>query len=387
MRDTRCPICSFPADHILSIPLGVKMRLPTDINIRHCPGDNFAFVAAGLQQDYNEYYASLANDSVHQELAAGTARSPISILQCECLVTALGNFFSSPRKVLDFGCGEASLLIELATRFPASTFIGFDPGPAALTARKKTSDLGIDNLSFINLEECEAQAPFDLIILSHVLEHVLSLDFLSTLRNLLDTRGMIYIEVPDALQYDVHQRQEFLYYFDRLHVNHFTPQALARLASNHCLSYVKHFSYSFPYRDQRPYPALGMIFDCHGKGVPPLSPSILEVVSRYVRDEKLRSRHTAGLLNTFANTLVWGTGDNFYRSMSNDGPLAGLKGKTLLDQSRGDVIIEGSTYPTMDPLQAIQMYPWPVIITISEDRKKLDGRIREIDATRQVYFI
>jgi hypothetical protein len=73
--------------------------------------------------------------------------------------------------------------------------------------------------------------------------------------------------------------------------------------------------------------------------------------------------------------------------MSNDGPLAGLKGKTLLDQSRGDVIIEGSTYPTMDPLQAIQMYPWPVIITISEDRKKLDGRIREIDATRQVYFI
>lgn len=363
------------------------MRLPTHIHIRHCSHDNFAFVDTGLQPDYDEYYASLANDSVHQELGEGGSRSPISLLQCEFLVTALDNFFSRPRKVLDFGCGEASLLVELAIRFPASTFIGFEPGPAALTARKKTIELGINNLSIMSCDQCEEQAPFDLIVLSHVLEHVLSLDILSSLRNLLDKDGMLYVEVPDALQYESHQRQEFLYYFDRLHVNHFTPQALARLAGIHDLSYVKHFSYAFPYRDQRRYPALGMIFGCRGKGAAPVSPSILEVALRYIRDEKVRARRTAEPLNAFAHTLVWGTGDNFYRSMSNDGPLSRLQAATFVDRSRRDVVIEGKSYPTMDPLQSIRMHPWPVIITISEERKAFAAMIHNIDATRQVFFI
>ena len=363
------------------------MRLPTNIDIRHCAGDNFVFVAAGRQQDYYDYYASLANDSVHQEVAEGAARSPISMLQCGLLVSALGNFFSSPRKVLDFGCGEASLLVELSIQFPDSAFMGFDPSPATKKAQQKTIDFGIHNLSFINLDVCEKQVPFDLIILSHVLEHVVSLDILSKLQRLLGTNGMLYVEVPDAMQYDISQRKEFLYYLDRLHVNHFSPQALARIAGIHSLSYVSHHSYTFPYRDQYPYPALGMIFKCGGDRATPESPSLLEVVSCYIRDEKLRARRTAEPLNKLANSLVWGTGDNFYRSMANEGPLAGLQAMTLLDHSRRDVIVEGHTYPTMDPLQSISMHPWPVIITISENRKRLLDEIRHIDSTRQIYFV
>ena len=105
------------------------MQLPTYIELRHCGRHNFLFVTGGCQSDYDKYYASVANDSVHQEVSAGAARSPISKRQSDQLVEALAVFSAAPRNVLDFGYGEASLLIELAIKLPSSTFFGFEPGP------------------------------------------------------------------------------------------------------------------------------------------------------------------------------------------------------------------------------------------------------------------
>ena len=58
-------------------------------------------------------------DSYHAELAGADLHSPIAILQKSHLMTLLQDFFDKPRKVLDFGCGEASLLVELAGAFPS----------------------------------------------------------------------------------------------------------------------------------------------------------------------------------------------------------------------------------------------------------------------------
>jgi len=125
--------------------------------------------------------------------------------------------------VLDFGCGEASLLIELATHFPSSVFLGFEPGPAAHTASNTAKTLGLDNLSIATMQEAHERGPYDLIIASHVMEHLVDFDLLHRLRDSLTESGILYVEVPDSLHYEDHQRLEFRYYFDRLHVNHFTP--------------------------------------------------------------------------------------------------------------------------------------------------------------------
>lgn len=320
MRDACCPICRLATESVPRLRFNKKMQLPTDVDIRHCGRDNFLFVANGRQSDYDQYYKAVANDTYHQEISAGTGRSPISQVQSDHLVATLDGFLATPRKVLDFGCGGASLLIELATKFPSSAFFGFDPGPAAQIAFDTTKMHGPHNLSIGDLKESARCGPYDLVIASHVLEHSLDLGLVHLLGSLLFEGGVLYVEVPDSLHYEAHERREFLYYFDRLHVNHFTPQSLARLVTGYGLSYSKHFEYTFPYRDDGEYPALGMLFRKGGEPAEIVSPNILDGVNRYIRREKERARVFADLVDAFEGVLVWGAGDNFLRSVENGGP-------------------------------------------------------------------
>ena len=224
---------------MLQVHFNQKMKLPTEVTIRHCALDNFLFVANGNQDSYDEYYKTLANDSYHLEIAGGDLHSPIAQLQRDHFVKLLGEVFQQPRKVLDFGCGEAWLLTELAREFPFSSFSGFDPSPAAPIGSEKVRALGLTNLRI------DRQPPsgttYDLVIASHVLEHLIDFDLVQFWSSLLTENGILYVEVPHALEYASHERMEFLYYFDRLHGNHFTPQALAALVAKHRFGYIGQF--------------------------------------------------------------------------------------------------------------------------------------------------
>jgi len=336
-RDAHCPLCRSETDSLLRLRFNSKLNLPTEPEIRHCASDNFLFVSSGSQHAYDEYYKSLVNDSYHAELSGGSLHSPISRLQQAKLVEALDGFFVQNRKVLDFGCGEASLLIELAGEFPSSFFVGFDPGPAARIGSNKASLLGLSNLTIANQEETTKHGPYDLVILSQVAEHLLDFKLLKKLDSLLTADGLLYIEVPNSLLYEKHNRQEFLYYFDRLHVNHFTPQSLARLAESFNFFSVAHFEYTFPYRDGGEYPALGMLFSKSRHCDAISSPRILDTANRYIFQEKQRARAVAAQFDKGEGTLVWGAGDNFFRSVENGGPLSDLTNMVVLDRKRPDL--------------------------------------------------
>jgi SAM-dependent methyltransferase len=358
-----------------------------EIELRHCEGDNFVFVGCGCQSDYDQYYATVANDTVHQELSAGTAYSPISKVQSDHLLTALDGFFAEQRKVLDFGCGEASLLVELAAKYPSSVFFGFEPGPAAQIGASKGAMLGLDNLFIADLPKSTKCGPYDLVVVSHVIEHVLDLDLFSLLNSFVKEGGYLYVEVPNSLQYEACERLEFLYYLDRLHVNHFTPQSLARLAAGYGFGYVKHFEYAFPYRDGGEYPALGMLFKKDGNAVDIESPRIIETANRYLKREQERAKVIAGQLDEYEGVLVWGAGDNYYRSVENGGPLSNLRHMILLDRRPQQVTVGGRTYQTIDPQTGIQSYSWPVVITVSEGRKAMSRQIAEIDPGRLIVTV
>ncbi len=345
------------------------------------------FVASGDRVNYDEYYRSVANDTYHAEVSDGSLHSLISKRQQDYLVKALDRFFEEPRRVLDFGCGEASLLVELASEFPSSTFFGFDPGPAAQIGADKARALGLGNLSIAGMDAMIANGPFDLVIVSHVVEHLIDFDLLHFFNTLLIEDGLLYIEVPNAVEYERQKRQEFLYYFDRLHVNHFAPQSLARLAARYGFGYAAHFEYTFPYRDGGEYPALGMLFQKGGEIIALDSPSVLEVAKRYVSQEKDRARETSRQFEACEGVLVWGAGDNFFRSMGNGGPLSLLGNIIVLDRRPKEISIGDRVYTTEDPTEGILHYPWPVVITVSERRKSLCEQVREIDSDRRVFFI
>jgi hypothetical protein len=387
VRNANCPICSCGTEPVLQLRFGKKLQLPTELELRHCGRDNCLFMARGHQSDYDQYYAMVANDSCHQEVSGGIPRSPISKLQKDHLVAALAGFFATPRKVLDFGCGGASLLLELAASFPSSAFCGFDPGPAAQNGADNAKRMGLPNLSIADLSECTKRGPYDLVIASHVIEHVLDLDLIHLLHGLVADNGLLYVEVPDSLHYETQPRLEFLYYFDRLHVNHFTPQSLARLVGGYHFGYVTHFEYAFPYRDGGEYPALGMLFRKGGATVEIVSPSILDGANRYLQQEKERARPVAAMLDTFEGVLVWGAGDNFYRSAENGGPLSNLRNIVVLDRRPHEVMIGDRKHQTLEPESGIRNHPWPVVVTVSEGRKEISSQVADIDPGRRVIYI
>lgn len=385
MRSTRCPICGEEVPAILQLHFNRKMNLPIQVTIRHCALDNFLFVAGGDQNDYDEYYKSVANDSYHAELAGGDLHSPISKLQRDHLLRLLGGGFGQSKNVLDFGCGEASLLVELAGEFPLSSFWGFDPGPGAQIGADKAKALGLTNLAVSNVKPIARR--YDLIILSHVLEHLVDFDLLHFLNTLLTENGLLYIEVPNSLQYATYERQEFLYYFDRLHVNHFTPQSLARLAAAHGFGHVGHLEYTFPYRDGKEYPSLGTLFR---KGEDPVdvpSTSILQTTTLYISQEKKKANALRERLHEFEGVLVWGAGDNFYRSSENGGPLSSLPNIIVLDRQPQVITVRGRRLTTEAPAEGIRRYPWPVVIAVSEGRKSISQQVKEIDVSRPVFFL
>lgn len=74
---------------------------------------------------------------------------------------------------------------------------------------------------------------FDLIILSHTLEHILDFkNALVNLKKLLSPNGIIYIEVPDSEKYDqVNFPSYFFFTFE--HIIHFTKSDFENLAKNY----------------------------------------------------------------------------------------------------------------------------------------------------------
>ncbi len=360
------------------------MNLPTEVTIRHCASDNFLFVANGDSDSYYEYYKFVANDSVHGELAGGDLHSPISKVQVAHLASLLDGFLGQSKKILDFGCGEGWLLVELASVFPSSAFRGFDPSPGVRLGSHKAQTLGLKNLIISNQEPSDA--PYDLVIASHLVEHLLDFDLLHSWNSLLAENGLLYIEVPNSLQYATDERREFLYYFDRIHVNHFTPQSLVRLLEAHGFGYVGHFEYKFPYRDGGEYPALGMLFGKDQKSAGISSPSILQTAMLYISQEKARARATNEQLKTFEGVLVWGAGDNFYRSSENEGPLANLPNIVVLDQRPQVITIGDRKWITETPAEGIRRHRWPVVITVSDGRNAICQQVKEIDPSRQVFF-
>ncbi len=384
MRNDRCPICGSGSAEVLQLHFNPKMTLPTEVTIRHCASDNFLFVASGDQDSYDEYYKSQANDSYHAELADGDLLSPIVKLQRYRLANLLNGFFGQSQKVLDFGCGEGWLLLELAKEFPSSIFQGFDPSPGARSGSLKAQRLGLKNLTISDQKPNDA--PYDLIIASHVVEHLLNFDLIDCWNSLLSENGLLYIEVPNSLQYATHERLEFLYYFDRIHVNHFTPQSLVRLLAAHGFGSVGHFEYRFPYRDGGEYPALGMLFRKGQKAVEISSPNIREKAMVYISQEKERAKALTEQLKTFKGVLVWGAGDNFCRSSENGGPLSNLPNIVVLDKRPQVITIGDRKCVTEIPAEGIRRYGWPVVVTVSEGRKVISQQVKEIDPSRHVFF-
>jgi ubiquinone/menaquinone biosynthesis C-methylase UbiE len=382
VRGSACPLCGGETSQLLSFTFGKKLDLPTQPELRVCTADDFAFLTKTAQTAYDRYYQSVVNDYRHREFSS-SENTPLT-LQITTMLSALDGFFDKPRSVLDFGCGEANLLTSLAGLFPNSKFEGYDPSPSIAKADKQTPT----NLQVHGDFSVVADRRYDLIIASHVLEHLVDLSSLVQFNRLLRDDGTLYVEVPDALRYADYQRRSFLYYFDRLHVNHFSDTALKTLLAGCGFNASRTIRYHFPYADGGPYPALGMLFKKNDvTQAPETSVALGPLLERYIASEQERALHTAKALNAYDGSLVWGGGDNFYRSFCNGGPLTHVPNIKLLDKSERNIAVGTRQFQALNPEAAIRQCGYPVAITVSESTDEITRKISTYDPSRKIFFL
>ena len=124
-------------------------------------------------------------------------------------------------RVLDVGCGMGGALVAFG--FEGWSCVGCDYGDA-YAARGRS--LGLD-VRTGGLETVATEQPFDLILLSHVLEHCPDpIVFIRSVAGLLSENGICYIEVPGLLNLETHYNGDVLTYLQNAHLWHFTAATL-----------------------------------------------------------------------------------------------------------------------------------------------------------------
>ena len=134
---------------------------------------------------------------------------------------------SKSTSVLEIGCMYGDLLLELNADYAVR---GIDIGKDAV-AFCKQKGLDVDLIPIETFLE-KNHPPFDLVILSHVLEHLLDpADTLKKIRSLLKPGGKVLILVPNQESFC---RNVFGRYWGwwqvPVHINHFSRKAMRRLS-------------------------------------------------------------------------------------------------------------------------------------------------------------
>jgi len=212
-------------------------------------------------------------------------------------------------RILDLGCANGGLLAALKSK-GFTDLTGVDPSDACAAATRELHDIKAVAASLYSLPDLGL---FDIITLSHVLEHLE--DLKGAARNyarLLRPGGMVYIEVPDASRYSECLIAPFQD-FNTEHINHFSHRSLRRLLSTVGLVPFLEGTKTIESARGVPYPAL-YGFYCAGKAVEETGrdEELVGQIKSYIeksREMLQKMDQTIGqAIAKNRRVVVWGTG-------------------------------------------------------------------------------
>jgi SAM-dependent methyltransferase len=285
-----CPICQNEVEkEILRIKF-LDTGLPQEYSTRYCEICEFGFsrpknLSDGILQNY---YSINSNDHSGEFLDKNKTKKQVE------LISSVVNL-SEKSRILDFGCGQGSLLTSFSDQFGISkeNLVGVD-------LFKSNNDSKFTHLK--DLSEVDGDL-FDLVVLSHTLEHLIDFEIINSLQRIIATTGYIYIEVPDSTSYHKFPRKSLFYYFDRLHINHFSLHSMMVLAKKYHLQLSSFFRHSFLYSDGHSYPALSVFLK---------KDSLFAALKNSVESDFSRMEQIKSELRG-EKVIIWGLGDNFAR--------------------------------------------------------------------------
>jgi SAM-dependent methyltransferase len=320
------------------------------------------------QRAYDRYYEQF---SKYDNLALGTGGG-VAPLDRERLKETAALIARQPlprgaaSRILDIGCAGGGLLVALTER-GFRDLAGMDPSPICVErVRRHGFSCHQGNLS--DPGHLPPATGYDLVILSHVVEHLVDVRAaMMAVRNLLVEGGVCYVEVPDASRYAADAFVPF-YFVDCEHINHFDTSTLQNLARVSGFDVLCDGTKSLRVDGGGLYPAAWSLFRKAGAaGMPAAETALRATLAAYIERSMLASGQSplCELADSKRPVLLWGAGSHAQRLLQNS-PLArcNLVGVVDRDPSKQGRALLGHTIRSPESVLA-ELVPEVAIVVAS----------------------
>lgn len=193
-----------------------------------------------LPEYYKNYYHPLVLGTKSGDAKEDLVRSSQGALIFKFLRESIGEHKQKPLRICEIGCASGSNLIEIKELCSQINVECELYGTEFENAHaQKASEHGIRTLQVDVADLSQFGQKFDVIIMSHVFEHLVNLgQVLSDIKKVLAPNAYLYIEVPGIYHLENYDNN-FIDYVVHAHMFHFTLESLRHVLARNGFGYKK----------------------------------------------------------------------------------------------------------------------------------------------------
>jgi SAM-dependent methyltransferase len=307
----RCPICEAPGRKTLFTQrfesLG-RISLIDGYEVVACKQCGFVFAGRIPASDaFERYYAQA---SKYEYSHRNGEQHAAERTRLELLAGRIAKLAPPSSRLLDVGCSTGELLVALRA-YGFLDLTGLDPSETCVAYAR-------DNHGFLTIHQAFGNKPakidpFDVIVLSAVLEHVPDLHpFVDYLDQWLTPHGLLVVEVPDAEMFSMAFNAPYQE-FSVEHINFFSTPALDNLLGPHGYARVATYQGLLSAGGKLTSPVLTAMYRSSTPSKKPIRESITEAgvvayVEKCVAKADAEREVIAKLVQSQESIVVWGVG-------------------------------------------------------------------------------